>query len=73
VTHVVVFNVGQGDAILIDSGSQEIVIDERSDGGWVSKLDEYVRGRWWPRCGNWCAVHSLLKLYRARLPLLGTG
>jgi competence protein ComEC len=44
VTQVVFFDVGQGDAILIDSGSQEILIDGGSDGSWVSQLDEYVQG-----------------------------
>jgi beta-lactamase superfamily II metal-dependent hydrolase len=44
VTQVVFFDVGQGDAILIDSGSQEILIDGGADGSWVSQLDEYVQG-----------------------------
>jgi beta-lactamase superfamily II metal-dependent hydrolase len=43
-TQVVFFDVGQGDAILIDSGSQEILIDGGADGSWVSQLDEYVQG-----------------------------
>ncbi|MCX6092344.1 MAG: MBL fold metallo-hydrolase [Candidatus Bipolaricaulota bacterium] len=41
---VIFFDVGQGDAILIDSGSQEILIDGGPDGGWVSQLDQYVQG-----------------------------
>jgi competence protein ComEC len=44
VTQVVFFDVGQGDAILIDSGSQEMLIDGGADGSWVSQLDEYVQG-----------------------------
>jgi len=40
---IIFFNVGQGDAILIDSGSEEILIDGGPNGYWVSQLDEYVQ------------------------------
>lgn len=44
VVRIVFINVGQGDAILIDSGSEEILIDGGPNGDWVSQLDKYVQG-----------------------------
>jgi len=41
---VVFFDVGQGDAILLDYGAIEVLIDAGPAGDWVAELDEYVEG-----------------------------